>query len=102
MELALLLIVLVIVELALTVWFLARQKGYTADLKALTGVVQTLEHDVTLLGEGCLLDSGAARGAVTDGAQAATADTLQDLVSQATPDDLMKAQAILKGLGLGD
>ena len=102
MELALLLIVLVIVELALTVWFLARQKGYTADLKALTGVVQTLEHDVTLLGEGGLLDAGTARGAASDASQAPSADTLQDLVSQATPEDLEKAQAILKGLGLGD
>lgn len=102
MELALLLIVLVIAELVLTVWFLARQKGYIADLKALTGVVQTLEHDVTLLGEGGLLDSGTAHGAASDGTQAVASNSLQDLVSQATPEDLEKAQAILKSLGLGD
>lgn len=102
MELALLLIVLVIVELALTVWFLARQKGYNADLKALTGVVQTLEHDVTVLGEGGLLDSGAVHGTAADANETAETQTLQDLVSQATPEDLAQAQAILKSLGLGD
>lgn len=102
MELALLLVVLVIAELALTVWFLARQKGYNERLQALTGVVQTLEHDVTLLGEGGLLDSGTVHGAAADAKETAETKSLQDLVSQATPEDLEKAQAILKSLGLGD
>lgn len=102
MELALLLVVLVIVELALTVWFLARQKGYNERLQALTGVVQTLEHDVSLLGEGGLLDAGTVHGAAADDKAATETQTLQDLVSQATPEDLAKAEAILKSLGLGD
>ena len=102
MELALLLVVLVIVELALTVWFLARLGGYNQRLKALTGVVQTLEHDVTVLGEGGLLDAGTVRGAASDDKATNETQTLQDLVGQATPEDLAKAQAILKGLGLGD
>lgn len=102
MELALLLVVLVIAELALTVWFLARQKGYNERLQALTGVVQTLEHDATLLGEGGLLDSGTVDGIAADDKKTSESQSWLDLVSQATPEDLEKAKAIIKSLGLGD
>lgn len=102
MELALLLVVIVIVELVFTVWFLARQKGYKAQVEALTGEVQALEHDVSILGENVFMDAKTLRGVAADSAKKDETQTLQNLVSQATPEDLLKAQELLKSMGFGD
>lgn len=91
MELALLLIVLVIAELALTVWFLARQKYYLTQVNALVGEVAGLEHDVTLMGERL----GFGSHNVFEGDKSAS-----DNVTQPTEDDLKKAADIIKALGL--
>lgn len=80
MEMALLLIVLVIAELALTVWFLARQKYYLTQLNALVGEVAGLEHDVTLMGD--KLGFG----------------THDD--NQVTEEDLKQAAGVIRALGL--
>lgn len=81
MEMALLLIVLVIAELALTVWFLARQKYYLTQVNALVGKVAGLEHDVTLMGEKL--------GFAT-----------HDDTPQVTEEDLKQAAGIIRALGL--
>lgn len=91
MEMALLLIVLVIAELALTVWFLARQKYYLTQVNALVGEVAGLEHDVTLMGERL----GFGPHNVFEGDKSAS-----DNVPQPTEDDLKKAADIIKALGL--
>lgn len=94
MELALLLIVLVIAELALSVWFLARQKYYLTQMNALVGEVAGLEHDVTLMGERL--------GFCSDDSQPekSETDSVSSLLSQATEDDLKQAADIIKALGL--
>lgn len=95
MELALLLIVLVIAELAMTVWFLSRQKYYLTQVNALVGEVAGLEHDVTLMGERlgfCSHDDN-------QGEKPAS-DNVSSLLSQATEDDLKQAADIIRALGL--
>lgn len=95
MEFALLLIVLVIAEMALSVWFLSRQKYYLTQINALVGEVAGLEHDVTVMGE----KLGYGPRNVSEGDKTAS-DSVSSLLSQATEDDLKQAADILKALGL--
>lgn len=82
MELALLLVLVTFVELALTVWLLARQRVYRADIKLLTKRVNHLEktNEPTALPE--------------------TGTDVAALVTQATPQDVEQAMAVLKAFGL--
>lgn len=89
MELALLLVLLVIVELALTVYMVAKHKQYL-------GRITKLERNVKKMAE-VLRDLASEQDAV----ECAPADvTLSDLVGQATPEDIAQAQAVLKALNL--
>lgn len=95
MELALLLVVLVIAELALTVWFLARQSTTRKSERSLTKRVTRLEKNVTKMAE-VLRDMS--RDA--DELEITNDATISDLVAAATPEDVAKANEILKALGL--
>ena len=96
MELALLLVLLVIVELAVTVWLLSRHKSY---LKR----VSKLEKNLVKLAE-VLRDYEQVPETETVYASAAPAagSSLSDLVSKATPEDLEKAHKILASMGFED
>lgn len=89
MELALLLVVLVIVELALTVYMVAKHKQYL-------GRVAKLERNVKKMAE-VLRDLASEQDVV----ECVSADvTLSELVGQATSEDIAQAQAVLKALNL--
>lgn len=93
MELALLLVLLVIVELAVTVWLLARHKSY---LKR----VSKLEKNLVKLAE-VLKDYEQVPETQTvyNPAAPAAGSSLADLVSKATPEDLEQAHKILASMG---
>lgn len=85
MELALLLILLVIVELVLSVWFLSRQRSYFKRIHTLEMQVSKLAEVVSSFG----LESG-------------TDDVLQvdaTLLDGIGADDMAKADALLSALG---
>ena len=87
MELALLLVFLVFVELAFTVWFLARQRDYIKRVKR-------VERNVSKLAE--MVSEGSA-----DALDAAPSlddvdlTSLVDIINTATPDELAQAQALI-------
>lgn len=95
MELALLLVFLVILELAFTVWFLARQSSIKKSDRLLAKRVSRLEKNVTKMAEVIRDMSFDADELETDNNA-----TLSDLVASATPEDVAKANEILKALGL--
>ena len=97
MELALLLIFLVIVELVFTVWFLARQRDVRKNEKVIVERVKRLEKNVTKLAEVLQDMSYDVSGPQEDYQSNAS---LADLVAQATPEDIAKAQSILKSFGM--
>lgn len=100
MELALLLIVMVIAELCLTVWFLARQRDYKRQVKALTDTVAGLDHDLGEVSKRIGLATETVRTSAAETAKAE--ETLKGLVGQASPDELMQAQQLLRSLGLAE
>lgn len=122
MELALILVMLVIIELGLTFYFLGRLRDYKKTVNGLVehmadiehGLDQALEHITDAqasIGRAIYsltgsidydANAGTVQGAIEDVKSTAETLSLQDLVSQATPEDLAKAEAILKGLGFGD
>lgn len=85
MELALLLVVLCIVELVFTVWYLSKQRIYAKSAKTLSDRVDVLEKHVVRLTESIsgFDDSG---------------EALPD-VSSITPDDVETANKLLAALG---
>lgn len=85
MELAIILILLVIAELVVSVWLLARHKDYLRRLR----VMENRVNDV-------VTDKGASGERLADGSQ-----TVEDLVSRATPEDIEQARQVLAALGLG-
>lgn len=90
MELALLLVFLVFVELAFTVWFLARQRDYMRRVKR-------LERDVTKLAQ--VVSEGSAD--VLDAAPSlddVDLTSLGSLINTASPEELAQAQALLNVL----
>lgn len=92
MELALLLVFLVFVELAFTVWFLARQRDYVKRVKR-------LERNVTKLAQMVSED----KAGVLDAAPSlddVDLTSLGSIISTATPEDLAQAQALINALGL--
>lgn len=98
MGLALFLVVLVVLELALTVWFLARQREYRGSIVAIRGRVSKLERNVVKMAEVLRdLSEDAPDMPVSDDG----AVNLADLVSKATPEDFEQAQEVLRSLGLG-
>lgn len=99
MELAFLLIVLVIAELVLTVFLLARHKMYNKNIEGLSKRCLRLERNVKKLAE--VINDMSNGVNIEDGLQGATADSLSDLVTAATPEDIEKANEILKQLGVG-
>lgn len=99
MELAFLLIVLVIAELVLTVFLLARHKMYNKNIEALSKRCLRLERNVKKLAE--VINDMSNGVNIEDGIQGVTADSLSDLVASATPEDIEQANEILKKLGVG-
>ena len=93
MELALLLVLLVIVEWAVTVWLLARHKSYLQRVKK-------VEKNLVKLAE-VLRDYEQVSETETVYAPAAPAAgaSLADLVSKASPEDLEQAHKILSAMG---
>ena len=93
MELALILVLLVIAELVVSVWMLAKHKQY---MKRVT----RLERNVRKLAE-VMQDMASDKDAVVQSG----ADNQQDLaslVAKATPDDIEQAQKVLAALGLSE
>lgn len=95
MELALLLVLLVILELAFTVWFLARQSSIKKSERLLAKRVTRLEKNITKMAE-VIQDMSYDADELESDDNA----TLSDLVAAATPEDVAKANEILKALGL--
>ena len=87
MELALLLLMLVIVELVLTVWLLARHRQYL-------GRIRTVEEKLKDVNR--LEDASPAQSVETP----AQAVDMSSLLAQATPEDMAAAAAILEKLGI--
>ena len=97
MELALLLVFAVMVELGLTFYFLGKQRHIKRNDAQILKRVQRLEKNVTKLAE-VLSDMSFD---VPDTQEDITkSPSIADLVSQATPEDVAKANEILKSLGL--
>lgn len=92
MELALLLVFLVFVELAFTVWFLARQRDYSKRVKRLERNVTKLAQVVSE-GETGAVDAAAGLGDVD-------LTALGSLINTATPEEIAQAQALVNALGL--
>lgn len=99
MELAFLLILLVIVELVLTVFLLARHKMYNKNIDALGKRCMRLERNVKKLAE--YVNSMSNGVNIEDVLQGSSNDSLSDLVAQVTPEDIEQANVILKNMGLG-
>lgn len=93
MELALLLVFLVFVELAFTVWFLARQRDYSKRVKRLERNVAKLAQVVSE-GETGAMDAAPGLGDVD-------LTALGSLINTATPDEIAQAQAFINALNLG-
>lgn len=92
MELALLLVLVVIVELAITVFMLARHKDYLRRVSRLEKNVRKMAevlNDIVGSEDGSLGGSGLDSGG-----------DLASLVKQATPEDIEQAQAVLAALGI--
>lgn len=87
MELALLLVFLVFVELAFTIWFLARQRDYMKRVKRLERNVSKLAEVVS---EGSV-DVADAVPAFED----VDLTSFGDIINTATPEDLAQAQALI-------
>lgn len=85
MELALILILLVVAELVVSVWMLARHKDYLRRVKVLENRVDGLAKDTLVSGERL----------------ADRPEDVASLVQRATPEDIAQAQQILAALGLG-
>lgn len=96
MELALLLVLLVIFELAFTVWFLARQRTYLSAVKDLSGRVDRLERHVVRLAESSTSAPVSVDVPASDGEVVGAAASILD---EADPADVEKAEALLGLLG---
>lgn len=92
MELALLLVFLVFVELAFTIWFLARQRDYMKRMKRVEKNVTKLAEIIQDMSADDLDDAPTSAGL--------SAQSLQDLINTATPQDMAAAQAIISALHL--
>lgn len=91
MELALILVLIVIAELIVTVWMLARHKTYLKK-------VSRLERNVRKMAE-VLADMASDKDAgISD--DTASEQDLVSLVASATPEDIEQAQKVLAALGL--
>ena len=93
MELALLLVFLVFVELAFTVWFLARQRYYSKRVKRLERNVTKLAQ-VVADDKADVLDASPIAGNVDMSGLAAAINT-------ASPEDIAQALEFVNSLGLG-
>lgn len=99
MELALLLVFAVMVELGLTFYLLGKQRHVKRNDAQILKRVQRLEKNVTKLAE-VLSDMSYD---VPDTQKDFTeSPSIADLVAQATPEDVAKANEILRQLGLDD
>lgn len=87
MELALILLLLVIIELALTVWLLAKHRQYL-------GRIRTMEEKIK---DANRMEGETPAQAVETPAQAVD---MSALLAQATPEDMAAAAAILEKLGI--
>lgn len=90
MELALFLVLLVCVELAFTVWFLARQRDSIKRVKRLEKNVTKLAEIIQDMSADDLDDAPTSAGL--------SAQSLQDLINTATPQDMAAAQALISAL----
>lgn len=98
MELALTLVLLVIAELVISVWLLSRHKQYLDRIGFLEGRVRDLDNDIEMLTS---LQSHKSTDAVeTNKVTAGNDASIASLVSQATPEDIQQAAAVLKALGV--
>ena len=93
MELALLLVFLVFVELAFTVWYLARQRDYSKRVKRLERNVTKLAQ-VVAEDKADVLDASPSLGDVD-------LTALGSIVNTATPEEIAQAQAFINALNLG-
>lgn len=94
MGLALLLVIVVIAELVCTVWMLARQRSIKKLDASIKKRVARLEKNVTKMAE-------VLRDMSEDYEDETLPDAgLSDLVASATPEDIAKANEILKQLGI--
>lgn len=96
MELALFLVLIVLAELVLTVFMVARHREYLNRVKRLERNVGKLAEVMRDYGMEDKRDAALFQGA------AAPASGLSDLISQATPEDLEQARAILEKFGIGE
>ena len=94
MGLALLLVIVVIAELVCTVWMLARQRSINKLDVSVKKRVARLEKNVTKMAEVLRDMSGEYEDETLSDAG------ISDLVANATPEDIAKANEILKQLGI--
>lgn len=87
MELALLLLLLVIVELVLTVWLLAKHRQYLMRIRTMEEKIKDVNR----------LEGETPAQSVETPAQAVD---MSALLAQATPEDMVAAAAILEKLGI--
>lgn len=92
MELAVILVLLVIAELVISVWMLARHRLYLKEIAIMRDELTQAQMFYSQLS-----DSGSGYGVAPD---VTPAGSVADMVSQATPDDLAKAQQLLTSLGV--
>lgn len=91
MELALLLVFVVIVELVVTVWLLANIKSYKRKVVRLERNVAKLANVVADVSKDAVLPVSPAED---------SADSIAEMVDNATPEDLEQAQTLLAALGI--
>lgn len=99
MELALLLILLVIVELVLTVILMARHRQYINQQRSFEKRVARLEKNLTRLAE-FVKDHENVDDLSRFSQKDSVDDTLDVLASQISPDDIEKAQELLRNMGV--
>lgn len=99
MELALFLILLVIVELVLTVILMARHRQYINQQRTFEKRVARLEKNLASLAE-FVKDLGHVDDLSRFSKKDSVDDTLDVLASQISPEDIEKAQEILRNMSV--
>lgn len=92
MELAILLILLVLVELVITVWLLAKHREYLRRVHVMESRIDGWCENV----DSCNCGHSCAREPL-----AAPSADVSELVKHATPEDIEQARQVLAALGLG-
>lgn len=96
MELAVILVLLVIVELVVSVWMLARHKLYLREIGTMRDELDQAQLFYSSLAAG---KDDTSAGYAPD-AERVSGTSVADLVSQASAEDLAQAQQLLTALGV--